>query len=386
MKKSALLDLFDDSSDAIVMFDISGVVIYSNKYARQLPGLFDEAKSRLIHPVVAHAANELTENSVTQSKKIELSEISHFFDNYNSNIHLIDENLVILSVRMTYADKSQTLINTFIDMVNHEVATPLQSLVLSGSLLEESLQNIDFANREELSKIKNVTFSNATKCLDSLKKVLEICRLYGDDPLHNDERIHPIELLYGAIDTCREEAINKKQLIKLECHETTALGMLYGSRAWLSRAIEECLLNAMRHAETKSVNRVQARQVGSFVFMVIKIQGKTLPGLQENSLYEPFKVVGIPADAEFFAKKQRKTEDNQPQLELGLSIASRIINLHGGQIRSMNFAEEGEFCIEIPSGNSKLNQNELNTEQTLRYASDLASIMRSIKCESILTH
>lgn len=385
MKKSALIAFLDDVGDAVILFDISGVVVYSNKYARHLTELFNESKSRLIHPVLAHAANDLLEKSEKISEKIDLTVIGNDFENYDASIYLVDKNLVLLSVKMSYERKSKSMVDTFIQIINNEVTTPLQSLVLGWDLLERMFNEKTQISNSDFSEIKNLTFSNAQKSLDVLKKILDVFYLYGDVPLRDDERIHPVEILCNVVDSCREDALEKKQVIRLETNEVSKLGMLYGSKAWLIRAIKECLMEAMTQSDMGTIISVNLRQVGSFALINIKNQGKRNTS-SSSKVYEPLLVNGMPDGIEFLSKNKRDRVLDKSKIELGFSIANRVIDLHGGTIRSSGMDDSVEYCIEIPTGTSVTENKDNSVEQAIRYATDLSAILKLVKYDSILVH
>ncbi len=199
-----------------------------------------------------------------------------------------------------------------------------------------------------------------------MEKLLELAETYGDDPMRNKERINLIKVIYSAIEPLNELVKSKNIAVTLE-KEGDTIGNVYGSFGWLKRAIEECLRNSIEHSNNGSKIHLQLRQNGSFAHITIHDFGRGIVPKAKHTLFDPFCGGG-----------DKDVYSNQG-LGIGLSLAKKIIENHGGNIKNVEVQDGVEFHIELPTGDVKMFSNAVDIRQSQMYAHDIALLMKKNK-------
>jgi len=102
--------------------------------------------------------------------------------------------------------------------------------------------------------------------------------------------------------------------------------------------------------------------VGSHVTVRARNQGLFVSNHDRRNAFVPFGVgdSAKPGD-------QRKG--------IGLALAQRILEQHGGSVRIEDEFESVDFVMEIPAGAPALQDAQLSVEQAQRYARDMSQLM-----------
>jgi two-component system sensor histidine kinase CpxA len=104
-----------------------------------------------------------------------------------------------------------------------------------------------------------------------------------------------------------------------------------GFEELLRSAVENVVRNAVRHTSEGTTVEVSL-QCSSEILLTIRDYG---PGVPENML------------TEMFLPFRRVNQDNQDGAGLGLAIAQRAVNRHGGVVQARNAPQEGGLIVEI---------------------------------------
>jgi two-component system sensor histidine kinase CpxA len=104
-----------------------------------------------------------------------------------------------------------------------------------------------------------------------------------------------------------------------------------GFEELLRSAVESVVRNAIRHTVEGTAVEISLQVGNSRALLRVRDYG---PGVPESML------------SEIFLPFRRVVNDNPEGAGLGLAIAERAVNVHGGMIRAMN-APEGELVVEI---------------------------------------
>ncbi len=214
-----------------------------------------------------------------------------------------------LAARLAHSERLASL-GTMSAVLAHEIKNPLASLKGNAQLVSESLGE---GSRPRAQADRVVEAAERLQTL--VANLLDFARS-GDV---SREEVDPGELLFLA--AC--EAAPRAQL---------SLDAAPASFSLDPVRMGQVLENLLRNAEQASPDRVSAevRGEGSGLVIVVRDEGPGFAGAPE-SFFEPFATT-----------KARGTG-------LGLAVARRIVEQHGGTITARNRAEGGaEIQIEIP--------------------------------------
>jgi signal transduction histidine kinase len=210
--------------------------------------------------------------------------------------------------------------------ISHELRSPLARLTIATDLLRS-----DPTDAASLAQIELET--------DRLNQLIgEILQAARSEAPESQRRFTPLRLdvlLRDVIETCRIEATEGRHI---ECEiNTLAMTTVLGDGELLRRAIENVLRNALHYAPPQSAIAVQL----NFAFdpdelrLTVRDLGPGVPDAALPHLFLPFYRVE--------ADRERSTGG----VGLGLAIARRAIELHGGYISARNANPGLEVCIEL---------------------------------------
>lgn len=225
------------------------------------------------------------------------------------------------------AEQVQALVVTqkrLLNDVSHELRSPLARLQVAIEMARQQPEKTE-ALMQRIEK--------ESQRLDELVgELLTLSRLEAD--VHNNEKDYfDINGLVASIaEDARFEAGNQnKQIIFSPADET----LINGSIELFRRAIENIIRNATFYTPEQTQVMVNVQQDNNHLRLTVCDSGKGVSEEKLADLFQPF---------------IRVNENNQnvkiPGYGLGLAIARRAIEIHGGTIKAYNHAHGG-LCVEI---------------------------------------
>ena len=124
--------------------------------------------------------------------------------------------------------------------------------------------------------------------------------------------------------------------VKINCNIEAALGLFVGDQRLLMRAVGNLLRNAEKYAKSRII--LGAHRVGPGVEIVVEDDGPGIPQTECHRIFEPF------------YRLDRSRDRATGGFGLGLSIARKAVELHGGTIRADQSPLGGaRFTIALPA-------------------------------------
>jgi len=357
------IKLLSQLSDGIVMFDITGKVIFSNLDASRFERIV--VANQIVDDCIMKEVVEIHRSQTHDVKTINLNMGEHI-ENDNHTVLFQSENKFCLYIRYEFDKGSyKTLRDNMFSLINHELRTPMQSFTGGVTIVSDMLKENEgiIKDKEDFNYFVKSAINNATEVTSKMEKLLELSAIYGDDPMRNKERINLIKVSYSAIESLRELGESKNIAVTLQ-QKGDAIGNVYGSFGWLKRAIEECVRNSIEHSNNGSEIHLQLRQIGNFAHITIRDFGRGIVPKAKHTLFDPFLGGG-----------DKDVYSNQG-LGIGLSLAKKIIENHDGNIKNVEIQDGVEFHIELPTGGVKMPSNNVDIRQSQMYAHDLALLIK----------
>ena len=206
--------------------------------------------------------------------------------------------------------------------VSHELRSPLARLQVA---LELARTRSDAAVHKELDRIA----LEAERLNDMIGQLLALARLETQDRPARRELVDMQALLRGVVEDARFEAGDQSRRIDIVAAEPLQVS---GDPALLHSALENIVRNALRHtAEQTAIEIRLARDDARADLLRLDVcdQGPGVPEALLARLFEPF----VRVDA-------ARSRD-QGGAGLGLAIAQRAIQLHGGEVTAENIPTGG---------------------------------------------
>jgi signal transduction histidine kinase len=238
-----------------------------------------------------------------------------------TNAQLEKQNAALLEARR--------LQDEFLANVSHELRTPLTAVMGYLSLMEEGLAGpVTSEQQDTLGQVK----SASEKLLEMIGDLLELTSLKrGQLPIQLTD-FDPRAPLTDALN----DTPGKRDAVTLVVEDTPALPRMRGDRRKIARLLSILLGNAFKFTEAGEV-RVAMRVTKDRVVYAIADTG-----------------VGISEAAQRFVFDEFRQEDGSAARRyggsgLGLSIARRLAQLLGGDIRLSSQRGKGSsFQVELP--------------------------------------
>lgn len=165
-------------------------------------------------------------------------------------------------------------------------------------------------------------------------EMLALSRLQAGVDNHLSEEFDVHELLSDIVEDAQFEAATKERSISVrsEVH-----GTIRGNVELLRRAVENVLRNAIKYSKLGSVITLETAEASAGRSVVISVQdeGTGVPDTDLKQIFEPF----------FRSAIHTRKEGSG----LGLQIAKRVVETHGGKIMAENVPTGGlRVDIELP--------------------------------------
>jgi len=261
--------------------------IYRYEFIKKLPkGILEEEK------IVLMSKEKLIEELVNRQKKLE--------EAYE---------------RLAEA-KLDKMKSSFIDIVAHEIKTPLTAIKTYIDLIrKEKLGKINKMQKEKLEKVaKNI--EKLTKLIDDM---LQIPSIDAKELELRKEIFDAEEIIEKIVDDVKEMAKEKKQKIKIDIEEDLTI---FGDKNLIEKAIKNIVTNAIKYTPERGIISIAGINEGSYAHISIKDTGKGIAKEDLERIFEPFYSRG-------------------GGIGLGLAIAKNIVESHGGRIWAESRIGEG---------------------------------------------
>ncbi len=234
---------------------------------------------------------------------------------------------------LTAADEERRRLFT---NVSHDLRTPLASL---QGHLETLLMKGDAWAPEERRRFLEVALGSAHRLGSLIGELFELAKLEAPETRVEAEPFSLPELVHAVLQKLGVEVSAKG--VRAEVGAGGAEPFVVADLGLAERLLENLLRNAVRHSPRGGVIRLEFREVPGWVETRVSDQG---PGIAEEDLAHLFE--------RFF--RSRRAGVPPGGSGLGLSIAKRIAELHGGSLRAENCVGGGAcFAFTLPAAGAR---------------------------------
>jgi len=246
-------------------------------------------------------------------------------------------NLVAIGLEKARADevaqeievtrRSDRLRTTLIDAMAHELKTPLTAVrAATSALLFNPAQTL--SNTVELLKIADEEAAHLEELIDNALDVRQL------DSEHFD-----VEREIADLEAVTNEAIaSMKHKIGdrvVEFTTTQQLPPVQFDRRLIKLAIRQLLENALKYSPSASAVSILAFNIGDDVGLEITDHGKGIPAEEQARIFQRF-------------YRSPSIQNQIPGSGLGLSIAYRIMQAHGGDLTVRSQPGQTTFRLTLP--------------------------------------
>lgn len=244
------------------------------------------------------------------------------------NVDLLGE----ISRAYVTARELERLKSEFISIAGHELRTPLTVLYNYALRLREKLADEagEYAEQVVMQAERLQRISNDLLNLSNLEEGHVQLRL---------ERCEIEQVVREVVSAYRPLAVEREQSIEMEIPEQ--IGTVTADRAMLDLILGSILSNALKFSPHHTHVRVAARSDEHQVTLQVHDQGRGLTQEQAQHVFDPFYQAN---------NALARTEGG---LGLGLTLARKMVNAHGGKIWVESEHQTGSsFYISLPRENN----------------------------------
>lgn len=222
----------------------------------------------------------------------------------------------------------------FISMLSHEVRSPLAVMDATAELLAQRLGSGD-GRLPLVARIR--------RAVARLSNLFDNCltrdRIDGGNFVMHRETLAPAELVHWA----RESALLLADGHRIEPSIVEPLPMLEADPMLLRIALTNLLSNAVKYSPSGSRVRIAAACVDDRLTIEVCDEGCGIPEDEMQQIFERF--------------RRGRTAAGSTGAGLGLAVARRIVELHGGELAVCNRSAIGRtgacFSITLPLGDAR---------------------------------
>lgn len=224
--------------------------------------------------------------------------------------------------------------------VSHELRSPLARLHFSVKLARTA------EDREAaLDRVKR----DVDRLSTLVSSLVEMARAEGGLPTEERERVDINELVAGTIHDCSVEVEARGGHINLSA---APVSVVFGNPELLRRTVENVIRNAIRHSPQNNAIDVSVERCEEVVMIAVRDYG---PGVPEEFIERIF---------DSFFRIEEARDSDSGGVGLGLAIAKRAVQIHGGVIRARNANPGLRVEIELHSAGGAM------TSKNVTYVSE----------------
>ncbi|MEP7313030.1 MAG: sensor histidine kinase KdpD [Pseudomonadota bacterium] len=249
----------------------------------------------------------------TNRRRVLLPEQRHLLETFAGQIGLAVERarLAAAGEAARIAAESESLRNTLLASISHDLRTPLAVMAGAGSTLAEQGDTLDSATRRSLALSIE---SNARGMADLIANVLDLVRFEaGEINLRRDWE--SVDDLVGAALSRMEARLNQHPV---DVHIATDLPTVYVDAGLVVQVFSNLFDNAIKYTPAGTRISVAAIVDGEFLRVTVDDNGPGLPAGDPERLFEKF--------------RRGAEEGTVSGVGLGLAICRAIVKAHGGSI------------------------------------------------------
>jgi len=348
-EKSRTLTIINQMADGVLVTDQNGYIVLYNPAVTRVFGLkeepplgkhiFDWTKSNELTKMVESVLSMRGSNS-PQGMTQELSwgtPPAIFFMAHAAPVRN-EEGEVLGSVTIfndvTWFKKLDQMKSDFVEMVSHELRSPLSSIRQSTSLFTDGLVGeINEKQREILNRI----LARLDGLLLMINNLLDISRIEAGGLIQQREKIFLPEIIHSAIEVMTPEAGKKNLHFEVTCDPQ--LYPIHADRQGMETIFTNLLSNAVKYNQAGGKVIINAQNRGEFIEIKITDTGVGISKVDLPHIFDKFFRIRT--------EYTRKVVGSG----LGLPLVKAIIDAHLGAITVESEAGKGTtFTILLPRG------------------------------------
>lgn len=221
---------------------------------------------------------------------------------------------------------------SFIDMISHELKTPL-------STIQNSVETLFMRLEKEMTPARKRAFERINRSLVRLDNIIEVSlkqkRLTTKQIIKNIEAVSIVELLHTSAEVCKETFPEHKVILTYH-RSFSGLVDIPADQSALLTALNNVLHNAMKYSPSQKHVSVEIGTSGKMITVAVKDRGCGIAPKNRERVFE-----------KYFREKKACAVSGSG---LGLFIVRHIIEAHNGTVTIKNGEPVGcqvDICLPL---------------------------------------
>ena len=243
--------------------------------------------------------------------------------------------VVVLFQNVTELKELEKLKTNFISTISHEFKTPLTSIMMGTSLLNDgAVGSLNIEQERILTSIEE----DCHKLSNLVDDLLYMSKIESTDAAYNMEYVSVNDVIEEATKPFYTQAANKG--VRLHLNISLHLPRVYVDHEKIIWVINNLMGNALKYTNNKDEITVEANIQNDKIYITISDTGIGIPVAYLEKIFEQFVQV----------------ENSDLEIRgtgLGLFIAREIVRSHGGEIWCESELDKGSsFTFTLPLNSS----------------------------------
>ena len=224
--------------------------------------------------------------------------------------------------------QAETLRNSLLSSISHDLRNPLATIVGAASTLEMDMDRLDERSRR---KLVAVISEESQRMSDLTIKILEMARLEAGEVVLNRQWYAPEEIVGSALRRL-DKKLASRQINILMADNLT---LIHVDAVLLQQVVVNLLDNADKYSPAGLPIDISVETTSLGLSIAVADRGPGIPDSLQQKIFDKFFRI--------------QAESAQSGVGLGLSICRAIVEAHGGMIQATNRSGGGAlFQIYLP--------------------------------------
>lgn len=359
--------LCDTANILVLILDGAGNVTYANHYARKLTGLTlegehvrsillmgswtDSETTSLLEQwqdkTSPHLMNIRTSGDLPQTLTVMVRPISEGYlllgqkdesemDRLNRDVLELNHELSNISRELSQknAELAQLndLKNLFLGMATHDLRNPVGSVLINADMLIDDLS--DLGSSDHMRSLQTIR-SSALRMSQVINDFLDVSIIESGHLTLEIQKVNLADLIHSIQMNVSASAL--KNQIRINTALDTTILVLHVDGPKIEQVFTNLLSNAIQYSYSDGCVTIRSQRLSDRIRFQVEDQGKGIPPEKQKRLFESFSGSGS------------RKKDGERSIGLGLVIARKIVEAHGGKMFVESEPDKGSvFGFTLP--------------------------------------
>ncbi|MBK7682650.1 MAG: hybrid sensor histidine kinase/response regulator [Bacteroidetes bacterium] len=222
--------------------------------------------------------------------------------------------------------------NYFLGMASHDLRNPLGNIITFANFIEDEAA---ISLSEEHKNYLKIIINTSRGMMELLDNLLDISRIESGEIMGKQVDFNVKDFIISCVNQTKNSADKKN--IQLGFSIGDSVKSIHGNQVQLSQVLINLISNAIKFSHAKTSVEVTADILDGQVVIKVTDQGQGIPESEQSKVFDAFTKTSVRSTA------------GEGSTGLGLNIAKKLIESHGGKIWLTSKKGKGStFAFSIP--------------------------------------